>query len=496
MSAAAGSLRTPILIVGSGGNAIATAALLGQAGYDDLLIITKHNDFGGAWLQNTYPGCEVDSPSAVYQFEFEPNHRWSALFAGQPELLTYLKAVAEKHSLYERTRFGVEMLEASWSESTATWLVSTDQGPIEASVLILATGFLEEPVVPDISGLDEFRGRIFHSSVWPDGYVGTGDRVAVVGSGSSAIQIVPALARAGAEVLQFQRTPTYVVPKNNRRLAADEIELVAGSPEEQSLRYHAAMLEEEENWAVVFLATDEEKAAEYAELSRAYLSETVKDPAVRAALTPSHKIGCKRPLISDDYYASLNEDNVTLVPEAVVSIGADSVTVSSGRSFAVDTIVLATGFFFGGHILARIYRRDGRSVADHQAGHPCAFRAVSLSGCPNLFLVGGSAPNGQIWNGIYPGQAVASYIAGALDYMKAHGIRALEVRESEERAWKSATDAMLDLGPTVVGGCANYSQDEAGHNKAAWPGSLASMRDAFSVFDADAYDPVCGGESR
>jgi cation diffusion facilitator CzcD-associated flavoprotein CzcO len=207
-------------------------------------------------------------------------------------------------------------------------------------------------------------------------------------------------------------------------------------------------------------------------------------------LTPDHPIGCKRPLVSDDYFRSLNAPNVTLVASAVVAIGPTWVMTADGVRFEVDVVVLATGFYFGGHILDRVRRRDGQTVAAHQQGHPRAYKAISVSGCPNLYLVGGSAPNGQIWNGIFPGQAAAPYIIGALEHMRAYGLDALEVGVDAEGDWKARADELLDQGPTVTGGCINYSQDEMGHNKAAWPGSLESMRAAYSTFDPTDYIEV------
>lgn len=483
---------TPVLIVGSGGNGIALAALLDRAGYPDFRIITKHADFGGAWFENTYPGCEVDNPSAVYEFEFQRNHGWSALFVTQPELLAYFKDVAADYRLYERTRFGVELLDARWSQADAHWIVQTTDGTITASILILATGFLEEAVIPDIPGSERFNGPVFHSSKWPAEFTGAGQRVAVVGSGSSAIQIVPALQPVAEQVIQFQRTPTWVLPKNNRHLPPEEIELMQTSAAERQRRQEESLAEEEQNWAAVFLALDEAKADEYQEVARDYLMESVKDPELRKVLLPTHRIGCKRPLVSDNYYASLNEPNVLLVPHGVVAMDEQGVIAADGTAFAVDAVVLATGFYFGGHILHLVHRRDGQTVAEHQAGRPRAYKAISTAGCPNLFLVGGAAPNGQIWNGLFPGQAAASYIAGALDYMRSQGIVAMEITEEAERRWKNQADALLDQGPTVQGGCVNYSQDETGHNKAAWPGSLASMREAYRAFDPTDYVAVAG----
>lgn len=479
--------RTKMLIVGSGGNAIALAALLDRAGHSDFTIISKHSDFGGAWLQNTYPGCEVDCASSVYQFGFRPNSDWSALFVGQPELMGYLQRVAAENRLYERARFDCEMTRARWNDATACWQVDTTDGPIAAEHLMLATGFLEEAVIPDLPGLKTFGGPAFHSSKWPEGFSGAGQRVAVIGSGSSAIQIVPALQECAAHVWQFQRTPTWLLPKNNRPLSDAERQLLAASPDEMERRRMEAFEQEEVLWQDTFVSMN---GAEYERLARTYLESQIADPDLRRLLTPTHPIGCKRPLVSDNYYGALTKANVTLVPNGVAAIGKDTIVTTDGRSFKVDAIVFATGFYFGGHILHRIERRDGQTVGAWQAGHPRAYKAVSVAGCPNLYLVGGPAPNGQIWNGLYPGEAVAPYILQILAHLRNKGLKALEVREEAELEWKRAADAILDKAPVVAGGCRNYSLDQSGHNKAAWPGTLRSMTAALSEFDASKYHGI------
>lgn len=481
------SKRTKMLIVGSGGNGISLASNLHQAGHSDFLIITKHSDFGGTWLQNTYPGCEVDCASSVYQFSFSPNPDWSALFVRQPELKSYMQRVAAENGLYERTLFDCEMTYARWDQSNCGWLVDTTQGPILAEHLMLATGFLEEAVVPRIEGMETFTGRHFHSSQWPVGYTGANERIAVVGSGSSAIQIVPELQKYASHVFQFQRTPTWLLPKNNRVLSLAERQRLAASAEEMENHRLVVFEQEEELWQNTFVSMNGE---EYEQLALAHLEQEIVDPELRRLLTPTHPIGCKRPLVSDNYYRSLTAPNVELVPEAVARIDDNSVITAGGRVFEVDAIVFATGFYFGGHILNTVERRDGETVGDYQAGHPRAYKAVSVAGCPNLYLVGGPAPNGQIWNGLYPGEAVGTYVLNILDYLQRTSLRALEVKEEAERAWKRAADAVLDQAPVVAGGCTNYSQDASGHNKAAWPGTLRSMTTELSMFDPDKYETI------
>lgn len=479
--------RTKMLIVGSGGNGLSLAILLDRAGHSDFLIVTSHADFGGAWFQNTYPGCEVDCASSVYQFGFRPNPDWSALFVGQPELMSYMQKVAAEGGLYDRTLFGCEMTHARWDAVELCWIVDTTAGRIAADHLMLATGFLEEAVMPDLPGIGSFGGPSFHSSQWEQGFTGVGQRVAVIGSGSSAIQIVPELQKHAGHVYQFQRTPTWLLPKNNRLLSEAERTMLAASPDERERQRAIVFEQEETSWQDTFVSMNGE---EYERQARLFLESEIADPELRRKLTPTHPIGCKRPLVSDNYYRSLTAPNVTLVPEGVERIEDSRIVTSQGSAFAVDAIVFATGFYFGGHILHMVERRDGRTVGEYQAGHPRAYKAVSVAGCPNLFLVGGPAPNGQIWNGLYPGEAVAAYVLKVLDHLRDSGARAIEVREDAELAWKREADAILDKAPVVAGGCANYSQDALGHNKAAWPGTLRSMTAALSEFDASKYEVV------
>jgi cation diffusion facilitator CzcD-associated flavoprotein CzcO len=479
--------HTTALIVGSGGNGISPAVYFKRAGITDFLIISKHADFGGTWFQNTYPGCEVDVPSELYQLSYAVTGNWSAVYAKQRELLAYLQRVAADNDLYRHAHFGTEMTGADWVAEKNCWEVRTTRGLYHADFLLLATGYLEEAVVPPIPGLESFEGRLFHSSNWPDGYTGAGDRIAVIGTGSSGVQIVSEMQKSASAVTVFQRTPNWVLPKQNRTFGPDDHENVYRAASAAARREGEAFSRREMAWSDVHLGRELRK---YEDLARGFLNEQVRDPELRKILTPGHRFGCKRTLYSDDYYAALQRTNVRIIPEAASEIGTTSVKTASGREVDVDTIVLATGFYFGGHVLSQVRRRDGKSVAEVQAGHPRAYKSVSVAGCPNLFLIGGPAPNGQIWHGMFAGEATATYVLAAMDFMAKNGVRALEVDEGTEADWKRRADEILDRGPTVVGGCSNYSQDQLGHNKAAWPGPLRDMADALGTFDPSAYRVV------
>ncbi len=482
-------IETTILIVGTGGNAIAAASMLQRAGLDDLIIIGKHGDFGGAWYQNKYPGCGTDAEIALYQLGFALSYDWKGTHPNSDEVEEYLQSVARDNGLYEKTHFDTELLEARWREDEARWEVATNGPTYLADFVYLITGFLEEPIEPELPGRETFAGRIFHSSEWPSGYTGEGDRIAVVGAGSSALQIVPAMQRVAREVISFKRTPNWVGPKGERRLSEEEIQELKDDPGIIHQRRQELLAWGEGFWTSVILGQDPEGAKQVEEAALASLEEQVPDPELRALLTPAHPIGCKRPGSSDDWYSALQQPNVTVLREGAASLGERTIRSSGGREFEVDTVVLATGFYFGGHIRHRIVRRDGVTAGEYQGDHPRSYKGMSISGCPNLFF-GGPGPNGQIWDGLANGEVTSRYVIEAIKYYREHGIRAMEVDEAAELQWKAEADAVLAAGASLSGACTNYSQDESGGNKAAWPGNLAHMQEVLSVFDPTAYTVV------
>lgn len=483
---------TEILVVGSGGNGVAASIELKEAGVNDFTIITKQSDFGGTWFQNTYPGCEVDVPSYLYQIRRATSDYWQSIFAKQPEILEHLKGVARKYELYDHAVFDSELLKARWSDEEKGWQAVTTKGTIRSRFLLLATGYLEEAVIPDIPGAHRFTGRMFHSSHWPEGYRGTGDKIAIVGTGSSGIQILTSMSNVAENVTIFQRTPTWVLPKGNKPIDSEEERDRFRRAVADSVRFSGSVYEDDFEmrdtlWHKIFLSTDLEP---YEQMAMEFLDKEVPDPEVKEKLRPSHRLGCKRPLFSDGYYAALQKPNVELVASAVEEVRPDSVRACDGTTIEADTIVLATGFIFGGTILGRIERRDGNTVLESQEGHLRAYKSVSTAQCPNLFLAGGSGPNGQIWHGMYAGELVATYLLRCREYMIKQDIGALQVDERAEKMWKAGADRILDRGPNVSGGCVNYSLDPSGHNKAVYPGTMRQMYGDLSRFDACDYNEV------
>ena len=484
-------VKTRFLVVGSGANGLSPAVLLKKRGVDDFRIITKDSDFGGVWHINRYPGCITDIHVAAYQLSFAISDAWTSSHPPAPEMAGYLRGLASEYGLYDHTDFDTELLAAEWLDDEQCWRVTTNAATYHASFVILSTGFLEQLKFPTLKGRDRFKGRIFHSAQWPDGYTGEGDRVAVLGTSASGVQIVPEMQKIASQVYVFQRTPMHLMPLNRETYTAEEMAVRRANPE-ALVDERAEKIRIFENIAREALYNSEtpEQVAGREAMVDAHRKAQVSDSALREKLTPQYLLGCKRPTRTDLFYPSLQQPNVTLVDEGAIELGEHSIISASGKAFDVDTVVMATGFYWGGDILSRIRRRDGKTVTEHQRGHRKAYKSVSLSGCPNLFLVGGAGANGAVWNGYAPGEIVPDYIFLILDHMEQNKIEALEVKEAFELDWKREADDMLSRAAIVVGGCVNYMLDESGHDMSSWPGIMEDMGRAMKEFEPAHYEVV------
>lgn len=480
-----------VLMVGSGGNSVAIAARLNEADID-FHVITAHSDYGGAWWANTYPGCGVDTPALNYQLECALGTPWTRSHPEQGEILAYFQRVAREQGMYERTDFDTEMTSCRWDGERDHWIVDTSKGEYRSHHLILATGFLDTAITDAVPGSERFRGRYFHSQEWPEGYTGDGDRIAVLGTGSSGIQIVPSMQPVAESVVVFQRSPNWILPKKQHVFTDDERELlttdldgIRRQREENAAAYRDAVHADKLNEPVLGFRSGQ-KAMEEA---LRFLEEEVADPELRALLTPDFNFACKRPGFSDDYFRALQEPNVELVPEAAAEITEDGVVAHSGRLVEVDTIVLATGFRWGTNILERVIRRDGQPVAAAQSGHPRAYKGIQVSQCPNLYLIGGG-PNGRahsIMSGLRTGEIASNYVVMMIERMETMGVSALEVTEAAETEWKRRADEINARGSAMTGECTNYITDDHGCNMADWPGDDVDHIRQHTTFVAEHY---------
>jgi cation diffusion facilitator CzcD-associated flavoprotein CzcO len=471
--------ETKILIVGTGGNAISVGRELLLSGEEDFLFISRSEQFGGAWLDAKFPGAQVDTPASLYQLSYALNN-WSKPYPDRDEYLAYLVDTADRFDLPAHAHFGVTMSDASWSEEERVWRVDTDKGVYQSKFLVVVTGYLDEPVPMDLPGKDDFPGRIVLAARWPEDWDPTGQDVVVVGSGPTAVEVIPELVKSAKHLTSLQRTPTWVLPKLNEPYSPQVKAERAAEPRLLALQRSRELTNYELSDRAASGPRIEAECLDF-------LRSQVLDPALREGLTPQHAWACKRPLFSSTYLRSLNSPNVKVVFEGMKSFTPYGILTDGGREIHADTVVLTTGYHWGDHILHRIHRADGVTVAEHQNGWVRAYKALMVAGCPNLFLVGGASPNSQQASGLYHGEMAAKSIVFLLKEIVAQKQDTIEVREAAEIAWKTWADSNLDNDPTVRGGCRNNNQDGFGHNKAHWPSTPSDLTYQLSHLELDDF---------
>lgn len=376
------------VVVGGGISGIAAAVRLRrEAGLDDVVLIEKSSGLGGTWLDNTYPGCACDIPSSLYSFEFAPNPEWSRTFAPQAEILAYVQRVADENGVTERSLLGTEVTRAQWDDDSARWLVDTTRGRFVAPILVFGVGALNEPLIPDVPGLDIFEGTQFHSARWDHDHDVTGRRVAVIGSAATAIQVVPSIQSKVEHLTYLQRTPGWVWPKPDWRTPRFERWLYRRFPVAQramrwtQFQFDDVMLQGYLHVRIARLLNV---------LGRAHLFATVRDRTLRKALTPDYDTGCKRIMISNAYYPSLTKPNVDVVPHGIREVRPNSIIAADGSEHHVDTIIWATGFHtLDPPFLSRLFGRDAKTLIETWNDNPRAYMGTSVTGFPNAYMMWG-----------------------------------------------------------------------------------------------------------
>lgn len=476
--------RCEVLIIGGGMSGIAMGAMLAEQGIDDYLVLERSDGLGGTWHLNTYPGCACDIPSALYSFGFRPNPGWSRLFAPQPEILAYLRRVADECGVTQRARLHTEMRAAAWNEERRCWVVHTGDRVYESKWLLLGTGSLHATNMAEIPGADTFRGKVFHSSHWPEGYTAAGERVAVIGTGASSIQLTPRLGKHAERVHLFQRTPAWIQPRPNLPHGPRIQALFRRFPATQrALRGAEWALGEFFMAGVVHRWLGELQGL----LPKLHLRIMVRDRMLRRKLTPSYRMGCKRLLVSNDFYPALTSGAVELIDSAAARITEDGIVAANGEQRAVDTIVFATGFHFGAGPAAHLVTgRDGRSMAQVWDGSPNTYIGTSVSGFPNLALLWG--PNAGTASIAVSIEAQTRYVARMIASTRSQGLEVVDVRRQPQEDFKRKVASRLDSSVMVVGGCTSYYLDEKGKNMVLWPGTMTDMWRRMKHFEPRDYD--------
>ena len=457
------------VIVGAGFSGLCAAIQLKRAGISDFVILEKADRVGGTWRENSYPGAACDVPSHLYSYSFEPNPRWSRAYGGQAEILAYLEHCADRYGLRPHLKLGQHVDEARFDEATGTWHVATAAGErLEARALLLGNGALHIPALPDIPGLESFAGKRFHSAQWDHGYDLAGKRVGVIGTGASAIQFVPQIAPRVAHLDVYQRTAPWVVPKRDRPIRDAERWLLEHVPGTHWLR-RAGLYWLFESRVIGFAYAP--KVNELIEkLARGYLAKVVPDPALRTRLTPTYRFGCKRVLISNDWYPALQRDNVDVIDDGIAAITPRGVRTRDGSERAYDALIFGTGFRVSEYLSAiRIVGRGGAELNEVWRQSLRNYLGITVSGFPNLFLLMG--PNTGLGHNsmIFMIEAQARYAAQAIGQLRAKQLAFMDVLPSAEQAFRA--ELARKMKNTVwTTGCSSWYQTPDGE-VFLWPGA-------------------------
>jgi cation diffusion facilitator CzcD-associated flavoprotein CzcO len=480
--------RVEHLVVGSGFAGLCAAIKLTEDGETDYVVIEKADDVGGTWRDNTYPGACCDVPSQLYSLSFARNPEWSSSYSPQPEIQAYLRRVADEYGVAARTVFGAELLHAAWDDEAQLWRCRTTSGDVTARFLVSAAGGLSEPRLPDIEGLDTFTGPVFHSARWDHSVDLAGKRVAVIGTGASAIQIVPELQKVAGHLDVYQRTAPWVIPRNDRRYSRPERAALRRVPTLGRL-YRTGIYWAHEGYVPMFtwqprLGKPAEKAA------LVNLHKGIKDPELRAKVTPTFRLGCKRILRSNTYYPALAADNVDLVTDPISRVTGESIVTGDGVEHPVDAIVVATGFWTTElPIAGRIVGRAGRSLAEEwAAGGMSAYKGTTVHGFPNLFLLVGPNTGQGHTSMVFIIESQVAYLRDAIRTMRARGFAAVEPRAAAQRRWNADLQRRMKHTVWNTGGCSSWYLDAHGKNTVLWPKATFTFRRLLARFDPDAYD--------
>lgn len=475
-----------VVIVGTGFAGIGMAIRLREQGLTDFIVLERADDIGGTWRDNTYPGAACDVPSHLYSFSFALNPGWSRSFSGQQEIWDYLHRCADSYGVRPHLRLRHEMVDAWWDHDTRRWHVDTTDDGFTADVLITGTGALSDPSTPDIPGLDSFEGTVFHSARWDHSHDLSGERVAVIGTGASAIQFVPQIQPQVGSLTLFQRTPPWIMPRWDRDLLGVERALYRTLPKLQRF-VRSAIYWARESYVLGF-SVDQRFMKVAEKLARGHLRNQVGDPQLRVKLTPDYTIGCKRILISNDYYPSLMKSNVDVETSHISELGPRSVRTVDGVEREIDTIIFGTGFHVTDMpVASRIRGRDGRSLADTWADGAQAHRGTTVTGFPNLFMLVGPNTGLGHTSMVYMIESQVDYVLDALSHLERSDAAAVEARPEAQASYNRSLQEQMRDTVWTTGGCGSWYLDEQGRNTTLWPSFTWRFRRATRRFEPAEY---------
>ncbi|WP_262062562.1 flavin-containing monooxygenase [Streptomyces sp. STR69] len=479
-----------VAVIGSGFGGLGAAVRLRREGVTDFVVLERADSVGGTWRDNSYPGCACDVPSHLYSFSFAPNPDWPRTFSGQEHIRGYLEHVTDVFRLRPHLRFNSEVKMMTWDAERLRWDIETSGGSYSADLVVSATGPLSDPKVPDIPGLDSFPGKVFHSARWDHDYDLRGKRVAMVGTGASAIQIVPSIQPEVSRLTLFQRTPPWVMPRVDRAISGAERALHRALPFTTQAR--RGLLWGLRELQVQAFTKRPNELGMVEQLAKRNMARSIKDPALRAKLTPDYRIGCKRILLSSAYYPALAQPNVDVVTSGLAEVRGSTVVGADGSTAEVDAIVFGTGFHVTDMPIAdRVVGADGRTLAEAWQGGMQALRGASAAGFPNWMTVIG--PNTGLGNSsmILMIESQLNYLADYVRQLDVLGGRvALDARPAAVDAWNRRVQERMKRTVWNTGGCTSWYLDANGRNTTIWPGTTTEFRTATRRVNLAEYEVV------
>lgn len=471
-----------VVIVGSGFAGLCMAVRLKQEGIDNFLILEQDREFGGTWWANSYPGCAVDVPSHLYSFSFSQNAGWTRRFARQEELLAYTRSVVRDFALAPHIRVATALEGAAFDEALGCWRLQTSGGQMRARCLVGAVGALNRPALPPLPGLGDFAGTVFHSSRWDHGYDLRGKRVAVIGTGASAIQFVPEIAGQVARLDLYQRSAPWILPRPDRAISGFEKWLQAKLPALQWL-YRAMVYAQYESRALWYVYLPKVLRVAERQALR-HLHAQVADPVLRKKLTPNYAFGCKRVLLMNTYYPALTRPNVDLITEPIARVKAHSIVTADGQEREVDAIVFGTGFDVEHAASAvALVGRGGKRLFEVNRE---AYKGCAVAGFPNYFMITG--PNTGLGHNsmIYMIESGVRYVVGAVKDVLDLDLHSVEVKADVQAAFNADLRERMK-GTVWSAGCSSWYLDQEGRNYVLWPGFTFTYRRLTRRFDIENY---------
>jgi cation diffusion facilitator CzcD-associated flavoprotein CzcO len=474
-----------VAIIGTGFSGLGMAMRLKLEGMRDFVVLERASDLGGTWRDNTYPGCQCDVPSHLYSFSFAPNPNWSRAFSMRQEIWNYLRDCARRFGVMPHIRFNHAVTMSCWIEDAQHWRIETTEGAFTARVLVAGMGGLAEPSIPPLPGLERFQGVYFHSATWKHDHDLKDRRVAVVGTGASSIQLVPRIQPEVGRMFLFQRTPPWIMPHRDRAIDAWKSRLYTRLPATQSA-VRGTIYWSREGFVPFFL---HQRLSELPRrIAIAHLARQVRDPELRARLTPDYAVGCKRILISSDFYPALQQPNVTVVTAGIREIRERSIVSTDGTDCEVDTIIFGTGFHVTDPPFAEHIRgRHGKLMAEVFAGSPQAHRGTTVAGFPNLFLLLGPNTGLGHTSVVVMAEAQIKYIMEALKFMRKNEVTSVDTRAWAQAEYNRRLQQRLQETVWNAGGCASWYIDATGKNTTIWPTYTWKYRRSTRRFDPSEY---------